>query len=598
MKKIKFCFFWQMFLILNIISYANSSENALQDVFFVKEPVERLIFDFSMKPKFDISKEGKKLNLTFYNVAPKKIEWIKKLPKEIFKEFNILYEKGHLIMELTLQRDFNFQTSFYENKFFLDFIWDTQPKPAMATIRGTEIIKSTSDQLQLPPYTYPITQFQNQVELPFTKKYSGTPISVDFQEADLHAVFRLIAEVGNINIIVSDKVKGTVTLKVKQVPWDYLLDIILANYGLGIMKLANVIRIAPLEELKAETDKFRDYLTTLKDIQEKGPLKIRTFQLKYIKGDVIVSKIKEIISGDGKITYESYTNTLIVKDTEKNLLEIEKIIKEIDKPTKQVLIEARIIEIQDNYAHKLGIKWGGSAYRGTEHTVIGVGSGPGSISYNYPIGGPSGTISNVTIPTSPIVDLGVISTTKMGFTFGHIGKSILLLDVELSALESQGVARVFAKPKILTLDNQDAEIKQGYKIPYLRLTPQGTVSTEFTDAVLRLKVIPKVTPDNRLNLDVEIEKSAPDWGRTVQGVPALTTRYTKTKVLISNGETLVIGGIKLDDLGENIENVPGLAQIPLLGELFKKREKISEKTELMVFITPRIVSVEIPGVDY
>lgn len=484
----------------------------------------------------------------------------------------------------------------------IDFLWEGKEKPAMATIKGTKVTKSSFDTLNLPPYEYPLSQYKSPVELPFTNKYVGSPISVDFQDADLHAVFRLIAEVGNLNIVVSDKVKGTVTLKVKQIPWDQLLDIVLANNGLGMMKLGNVIRIAPIEELKAETDKFKDYLTTLKDIQEKGPLKIRTFQLKYVKGDQIVAKLKEIITGDGKITYEAHTNTIIVKETEKNIEEIEKIIREIDKPTKQVLIEARIVEIQDTYAHKLGVKWGGSAYKGSEHTIIGVGRSPtattGTTTYSYPGGGFSNSSVGIGFPVAPIVDLGTAATTNIGFAFGHIGKSVLILDVELTALESRGLARIFAKPKILTLDNQDAEIKQGYKIPYLQLTQFGVATTQFIDAVLRLKVTPHVTPDNRISLDIEIEKSTPDWGRQVQGVPALTTRSAKTRVLINNGETLVIGGIKTNDLGESVDNVPGIGNLPGAGELFKKREKTSDKTELMVFITPKIVSVEIPGVDY
>lgn len=603
MKRIKGLILFLSFLMFFMVSPGNSEDAMLNDVYYVKEPIERLIFEFSLKPKLDVSKEERKLKIIFYDVSPKKVDWIKKLPKDIFKEFNILYEKGNLIVELTTYKDFNFQTSFYENKIFLDFLWESSTKPAMATIRGTEIMKSSIDSLKIPSYEIPNVQFKEQVEMPFTKKYTGTPISVDFQEADIHAVLRLFAEVGNVNIIVSDKVKGSVTLRVKQVPWDQLLDIVLASQGLGMMRLGNVIRIAPLEELKAESDKFKDYLTSLKEIQERGPLKMKTFQLKYVKGDVIVSKIKEIITGEGKITYETYSNTIIVKDTEKNIAEIEKLIKEIDKPTKQVVIEARIVEMQDTYAHRLGIRWGGGAYKATEHTLLGVGRTPnltsGTITYNYPGGGYSNTTSaSLGFSIGPIVDLGTAGTTNIGFAFGHIGKSLLLLDVELSALESQGVARIFAKPKILTLDNQEAEIKQGYKIPYLQLTQYGIATTQFIEAVLRLKVTPHVTPDNRLTLDIEIEKSTPDWGRVVQNVPALTTRYAKTRVLINNGETLVIGGIRTNDLGENIENVPGLSQVPVLGEAFKKREKTADKTELMVFITPKIVSVEIPGVDY
>ncbi|MFN3407246.1 MAG: type IV pilus secretin PilQ, partial [Caldimicrobium sp.] len=556
-----------------------------------KEPVERLVFEFNKKPQFDIKKEGKKLTLIFYNVTPKKIDWTSKIPKNIFKEYDVLFEKGNLILELTTFKEFNFQTSFYENKFLVDLLWETSIKPAMATIRGTEVIKSTTDTLKLPSYELPGQQLGKTMELPFLKEYIGTPISVDFQEADLHAVFRLLAEVGNINIVVSDKVTGNITLKVKQVPWDQILDIVLANRGLGMMKLGNVVRIAPLDELKVEADKYRDYITSVKEIQEKGPLKIKTFPLKYVKGDEVIARLKEIIAGEGKITYENYSNTIIVKETDKNLNEIEKIIKEIDKPTKQVLIEARIVEIQDNYAHKLGISWGGHIYKRTDHTFTGI----GRTKYSRPEAGLSPTIEFL---ASPVVDLAVPGSTNIGFAFGHYGKSVFLLDVELSALESQGVARIFAKPKILTLDHQEAEIKQGYKMPYLQLNPYGMAATQFIDAVLRLRVIPHVTPDNRISLDIEMQKDTPDWSMRIGQIPALATRYAKTRVLVNNGETIVIGGIKTDDLGENLENVPGLASVPGAGELFKKREKTLGRTELLVFLTPRIVSVEIPGVDY
>ncbi|MCS7150524.1 MAG: type IV pilus secretin PilQ [Caldimicrobium sp.] len=603
MIKRKIIYILSIIFLLNFSHVVFAQQNTLKTAYYIKQPSERLIFEFTTKPKYELSKENKKLIVKFPEVNITNTDWLKTLPKDVFKEFNVLYEKNTLIIEFISHKDFNFQASTYENKLLIDLIWEKDVKPVMAIINGDKVNTSQVDTLDLPRYEYPLTPSISNLQLPFTKKYTGTPISVDFQEADLHAVFRIFAEIGNLNIIVSDKVKGNITLKVKQVPWDQILDIILANHGLGMMSIGSVIRIAPLEEIKAENDKYKDYLSSLKDIQEKGPLIIKTFRLKYVKGDTIVSKIKEIITGEGKITFEPHSNVLIVKDTEKNLSELEKIIKEIDKPTKQVLIEARIVEIQDTYAHRLGIRWGGTAYKGTEHTILGVGKGPrvspGSPSYTYPGGYGPGT-SNVTVnfPTGALVDLGVAGSSNLGFVFGHIGRSVLLLDAELSALETQGVARVFARPKILTLDNQDAEIKQGYKIPYLQLTQFGVATTQFIDAVMRLKVTPHVTPDNRLHLDVEIEKSTPDWGRVVQNVPALMTRYAKTKVLINSGDTLVIGGIKTEDLGENLDQVPGLSRIPALGKAFKKREKVSEKTELMVFITPRIVSVEIPGVDY
>ncbi|MCX8041757.1 MAG: type IV pilus secretin PilQ [Thermodesulfobacteriaceae bacterium] len=597
MKK-SLCFILVLYLLLGVNLVYSKSKNILKEVIFLKEPVERLIFEFETVPKYEINTENNLLKIKLFNTYPGEVSWIRKLPKEQFKEINIALEKDYFSIVMKLEDKFNFKAQTYENKLMVDLIWDQKEIPQAAIIRGEKVFKKPLDEVDkkfFPKYELPSYENQKNVELPFTKVYKGVPISVDFQEADLHAVLRLLAEVGKFNLVVSEKAKGSITLKLHQVPWDQVLDIVLANFGLGMIKIGNVLRIAPIEEIKAESDKYRDYLTSIKDIQERGPLITKTFQLKYIKADKIIDRLREVIGtggGEGRITYEPFTNLIIAKDTEKNLMEMERVIKEIDKPTKQVLIEARIVEVQDTYAHKLGIRWGGAAWKTSEHTIFGT-----SREATFKKGGGNETVT-VDINIAPVVDLGVAGSTNIGFFFGHLGRSTVLLDIELSALESEGVARIFSSPKIITLDHQEAEIKQGYKIPYLQLTPFGVATTQFLDAVLRLKVIPHITPDNRINLDLEVEKSSPDFGTVVQGVPAILTRYAKTRVLINSGDTLVIGGIKTNDISENLEQVPGLSKIPALEELFKKREKDLRKTELMVFITPRIVSVEIPGLDY
>lgn len=598
-RKVWWWFLFSFFyFLLNVSLVYGKSTNFLKDVIFLKEPVERLILEFETIPKYEIDAENNILKLKLFNTFPGEISWIKNLPKEKFKEVNFSLEKDYFFIVIKLEANFNFRAQVYENKLIIDLIWEQKKTPQAVVIKGEAIFKKEvkeEDKKFLPKYELPPYENQKNVELPFTKKYIGTPISVDFQEADLHAVLRLLAEVGKINIVVSEKAKGTITLKLSQVPWDQVLDIVLANFGLGMIKIGNVIRIAPIEEIKAESDKYRDYLTSVKDIQERGPLITKTFQLKYVKADKVIDKLREIIGttgSEGRITYEPFTNLIIAKDTEKNLKELEAVIKEIDKPTKQVLIEARIVEIQDTYAHKLGIRWSGAGWKTSEHTIFGASR---ATTFKKEVGNETVTVD---INIAPVVDLGVAGSTNVGFFFGHFGKSTVLLDIELSALESEGVARIFSSPKIITLDHQEAEIKQGYKIPYLQLTQYGVATTQFLDAVLRLKVIPHITPDNRINLDVEVEKSSPDFGTVVQGVPAILTRYAKTRVLINSGDTLVIGGIKTNDISENLEQVPGLSKIPALEELFKKREKDLKKTELMVFITPRIVSVEIPGLDY
>ncbi len=596
MRELEKMFFFILFYLFILNSLALANPSYLIGVYFIDGSDKQLILEFDKKVPFNLTKEDNKLILTFAGVVPKDYQWIKLLPKDYFQDVQVSAEKNNLTLIFHLKEKFNFYADTQENRLIITLFWGKNDQKFLNTQAQLDTSKMETDKGGVSYTSIPLSNVTS-VGLPLRRTYTGTPINVDFQEADLHAIFRFLAEISGLNIIVSDKVKGSVTLKLQNVPWDQVFDLILANFGLGYIKIGNVLRIATLEEIKAESDKYKEYLRSIKDLQEKGPLITKTYHLKYIKGETILPKLKELLSSEGKITLEPNTNILIIKDTENNLQELERILKEIDRPSKQVLIEARVVEITDNYAYKLGIRWGGSAWRSSEHTIIGAGR---SISYSGTQTGSNGTAPNIQINFTPsgIVDLGTTGTTNLGFVFGHFGKSVVLLDLELSALENQGLARIFASPKILTLDNQPAEIRQGYKIPYLQLTQYGVATTQFIDAVLSLKVTPHVTPDNRISLDIQIEKSTPDWGRVVNGVPAVMTRSATTKTLVNNGETIVIGGIKTKDLGENIDQVPRLGTIPFLGEAFKRKEKNLDRTELIVFITPRIVSVEIPGVDY
>lgn len=621
----------------------------LKDVIFLKHPVDRLIFEFSTKPKFDIQKEQNKIRLTLYNTVPEKSAWIKNLPKEIFKEINASYEKDILYLEFVISEPFNFQTTILGNKLLLDFIWEKLEKPISVIIKGEEIEYLEKKPLPeirtaLPEAKYPEYEIYlgtHRLKMPMTeKRYTGIPVSVDFQEADIHAVLRFLAEVGGINIIASEQVKGMVTLRAKQVPWDLLLDAVLANNGLAKITIGNITRIGSIEEIKKEAELYRDYMRALGEstegirreienqrdilraIQETeemtNRLITRTFALKHIRASKVVDtlknqripeKLSEILKDPNKVTFDPFTNTLIVKATPKILDEIELIIKEIDKPRPQFLIEARVVEVTDTYVHELGVRWGGATWRATEHSIWGISPNPssstGSMSYTYPGGGgPPSTNATISLPTPTIVDLGAVPTQRtrpsaLGIILGYFGKNAALLDFQLSALEEKGVARILSKPKILTLDREVAEIKQGYRIPYLRYVPEVPVpAIDFVDAGLKFNVIPSLTPDGKILLDIIIEKSTPDWSHTVQGVPALYTNSIQTSALVDNGEILVLGGIKISDITEAMDQVPGLGNIPGIGEAFKRRDKRFTNTELMVFITPQIAYIPIAGIDY
>jgi len=635
-----------LFLLLNLNCFA-TEKIYLEDVFFLREPVDRLVFEFNNKPKYEISKEENKIKLTLYNVVPKTSNWMKNLPKEIFKEINASYEKEKLYLEFLLSEPFNFQIVPFANKVIVDLIWEKPEKPVSVVIKKDKVeylerkpakpFESLVPKVsEYPEYEIYLGEYRMKMPLT-TKEYKGLPITVDFQEADIHAVLRFLAEVGEINIIASEQVKGFVTLKAKQVPWDLLLDVVLAHKGLAKITISNITRVGTLEEIKKEAELYRDYMRALGEstegirreienqrdilraIQETEEMTNRlitkTFELRHIRASKIIDfmknqriseKLAEILKDPNKITFDPFTNILIVKATPKVLEEIEEIIKKIDKPRPQFLIEVRIAEISDTYIHELGVKWGGATWRATEHSIWGVSPSPSSstssMTYTYPEGGgPPSANATISLPTPTIVDLGtsVSPYGTLGIVLGYFGKNVALLDFQLSALEEKGVGRILSKPSILTLDREPATIKQGYRVPYLRYVPEVPVPTiEFIDAGLRLDVIPSLTPEGKILLDVNIEKSAPDWNKKVEGVPAIITNSIQTSALIDNGETLVIGGIKISNISETLDQVPGLGNIPGIGEAFKRKGKQLTKTEFIVFITPKIAYIPIAGIDY
>ncbi len=649
MKKLMFFIF--IFLFTGLVKGYPVEKIYLKDVIFLTKPVDRLVFEFDKKPEYKVNQKDNRLTFELFNVIPETSYWIRKLPKDIFKEINISFEKNKLILEFTISKKFNFKITPLDNKIITEFIWKSFKKPVKITIKGKKVetleekalseIKLLEETEKFPKYELYLEN--KKVELPLAaKKYHGIPITVDFQNADIHSVLRLLAEIGDINIIVSNKVKGTVTLKAKQVPWDLLFDAILANNGLVKLKIGNIVRITTLEEIKQQADLYRSYMEsmaqskqsirteieakkeiyrTLKELQEEQNILItKTYKLKYLRigknylggplgqnegqSSLLINQLKELVKGDNKITFDPFTNTIIVKATPKVLKEVERVIKELDRPRPQVLIEARIVEINDAYVRNLGIKWGGAAWQATTHNFWGVSSEPsintGSINYQYPGGGYTAGNNTINVPSSAVVDLGVAgATSQLGIVLGYFSDVAGVLDMQLSALEQKGVGRVISKPKVLTLDQEPAIIQQGYKIPYLKWQQNVTqATTDFIDAGLKLEVVPSLTPEGKLLLDIYLERSYPDWGHTVNGVPTLITDSIQTSALVDNGETLVLGGIKINNISETFNQVPGLAAIPGAGILFKGKNEQWQNSELLIFITPKIVYYPVKGIDY
>ncbi|MBX6423653.1 type IV pilus secretin PilQ [Thermosulfurimonas sp. F29] len=553
-----------------------------------------IIFSFDRLPVYTVSaREGKKgvvLKLEDTRIADTK--WIGNIRKSLIKSIDIAAEDRGIRVELFTEKPVAYRVRPEKRGLILTLRELETPSSPVAQQSKS---KEWYERISLPRIE------ESAIEVPLTRsKYTGTPISVDFQNADIHAVLRLLAKVGGFNVVVSDSVKGTVTLRLENVPWDQVLDTVLASKGLGMVRVGNIVRVAPLKELRDEARRIREIKEEQAREEDVAPLKMVYFQVNYARAKDVAEQIKKILSDRGDVTYEERTNQVIVKDVPKVIREARELINRIDQPTKQVLIEARIVEVQDNYEHRLGIRWSGAGWRLSQHTFTGISPQTGlsldnDLSASQATGVQPGTV-NIGIDPGAIVDLGVAGTSRLGFTFGHVShESALFLDVQLSALESEGVARVISAPRVITEDNQEAEIKQGFRIPYLKLNEQGVATTEFMDATLRLKVVPHVTPDNRITLELEIEKNAPDFSRQVNGVPSIVTRYAKTRVIVQNGDTVVIGGIIERNLSNASNKVPGLSRIPGAGELFKNRQRSFSKNELIVFITPRIVSSDISG---
>ncbi|MCC7201126.1 MAG: type IV pilus secretin PilQ [Nitrospirae bacterium] len=401
-------------------------------------------------------------------------------------------------------------------------------------------------------------------------------VSLDFQDADIVNVLRLLAEVSKLNMIIGDNVKGKITIKMLDVPWDQALNIILKMKGLGKIYENNVVRIDTLVNIaqqQEEEARAKDAMVKAEDLSTK------IIPVNYAKAKEVADSIKKTLSSRGDMTIDDRTNTLIVKDVADKHEEIVQLLKTLDRPTPQVLIEARIVQADSNFAKDLGVQWGGN------YT-----SSPGDYTMSV-VSGPSGTVGApttgfaVNLPASGLAG----SKGSVGFTIGKTVGDAFNLDLRLSAGETKGLTKILSAPKIATLDNREAIIQQGESIPYKTYSQEGT-KTEFIDATLTLKVIPKVTPDGHISMNIKITKNR-QGSIVVEGTPSINKKEATTEVLVRDGETTVIGGIyELSDT-DNENMIPWIHKVPVLGWLFKNTSKSNIKSELLIFITPKIIPV-------
>jgi len=467
-----------------------------------------------------------------------------------------------------------------------------------ATQAGEKASAEEKEMTQLPEATLPAKARTRMETAPSfdtmtgvsRSKYAGRKISLDLQDADLVNVMRLFAEVANLNMILAPEVKGRVTVRMVNIPWDQAMDIILKMNGLGFALEDNILRIASVGALTREADEE----SRAKEAKKKAEdLITRIIPINYAQAGGIEGTIKKSLSPRGETVVDTRTNTLIVKDIAKHVDEVITLIKLLDKPIPQIMIEARIVEASLNFNRSIGVQWGGGFKADAAHgnptgfafpNSIGVTGGP-SMGVS-----PSGNNFLVNMPAPAGAGTG---GGAIGFTLGSISKS-LNLDLILSALESTGEGKVISTPRVSALDNKEAKIEQGVAIPFSTSSAGGGTNVQFIDAKLSLTVTPHATPDNKIFMKITATKNAADVSLLgASGQPSIRKNEASTEILLADGETAVIGGILIIDRGQSITKVPFFGDLPLIGWLFRTKTSSEQKRELIIFITPRIIKQEV-----
>jgi type IV pilus assembly protein PilQ len=441
------------------------------------------------------------------------------------------------------------------------------------------------------------------------KEYTGERLTLNFQDIDVRSVLQLLADTSGQNIVVSDSVTGNLTLRLQNVPWDQALDIVLRTKGLDKRRQDNVIIIGPTEEL-ATREKAE--LAAHKEVQELAPLRSEFLQANYAKVSDLAKMIRptgaqagggaggrnSMLSPRGSLSIDERTNTLMVQDTVENLAEIRRLVQTLDVPVRQVLIEARIVVVSDTFERDLGAQFGVTSAQsnGNNGLLAVTGSGTGADTMIQSALTNLGSGLPVTPVVTPALANRYMVNTPAANTNGSIGISLLggsyLVDLALSAAENEGKSETISSPRVITANQKQATIMQGVEIPYQESASSGATTTQFKNAVLSLKVTPLITPDNRVILDLDVSDDTVGQqvtSATGGSVPSIDTRQIQTQVLVGDGQTVVLGGILETTKSYAANKVPWLGDIPILGNLFKSTTNINNKTELLIFITPKIL---------
>ncbi len=427
--------------------------------------------------------------------------------------------------------------------------------------------------------------------------YSGEKLSLNFQDIEVRSVLQLIADFTDLNLVASDTVDGRITLRLQNVPWDQALDLILKTKGLDKRQVGNVLMVAPADEI---ANRERLELENNRQVAELAPLQTEFIQVNYAKAaDVskLLSAEQGLLSSRGSVTVDERTNTLLVQDTAAKLDAVRGALAYLDIPVRQVIIEARIVTASTDFDRRLGVRWGGGSSYNRGNTQYAIGGSQGTLTDLNPANATQADfdlngngiaddfIREINFPQALAVDMGIANPTS-SFAIGLLTDEGLL-DLELSALESDGMSEIVSQPRLITADGQTARIESGVEIPYQEASSSGATSVSFKDAVLSLEVTPQITPDDRIIMDLKVNQDT--VGVIFNEVPSIDTREIETQVLVENGETIVLGGIYEVQSLDQTEKTPFLGDLPYIGKLFKRTVKSEEKTELLIFITPKLV---------
>jgi type IV pilus assembly protein PilQ len=402
-------------------------------------------------------------------------------------------------------------------------------------------------------------------------RYAGQRLSLNFQAVEVRAVLQLLADFAGLNLLASDAVGGTLTLNLKDVPWDQALELVLRTQGLGKRLEGNVLLVAPAAALAAQEEAALEARSRQEGL---APLETAFLQVRYAKAADLVALFQagagggdgaRLLSERGSVLVDERTNAIIVADTAPRLARLKTLLDQLDIPVRQVLIEARIVTANTNFTKELGIRWGGSFARERDGKVLRID------------GSASGANTAVSLP---------LNTPSTAFTLGFSGNNDLL-DLELAALASEGEAEVVARPKVLTADKQKATVASGVEVPYQQAASSGATAVQFKEAALSLSVTPQITPDDRIIMALQVNQDT--VGEVFNGIPSINTNQIETQVLVNDGETLVLGGIFQTTRSRAEDQTPVLGDVPLLGRLFQRRQSADRKQELLIFITPRII---------